>query len=470
MDEEEYKAAAVSNYNTLLHEAYASINYRLMREVGPLEALVFSVLLSKEHYHRRKGDLTEDGFFYETADHLEQKINLSRHKQTACIQTLVEKSLLITDIRGQDPPKRHFQIRHDVLYTLMKSIFKEFENREIPDTSIGEDKSLIFKEFKNRNLRNLKQVTIKDNEKKSDVKDPSGLYTTPRSAELHPRKKILINRNSPLVIEEEPTPHLNKPHIRKIRRVLVPKKSDDVLDIFEYWSSKGFPIHQEKTKSEAKAVRDIYALLDGTLFDSFKDKGVIRKYRVLEVKKSIDNYALAAFHRDYQPSNVDLKKRLQHIGLCNFFYDAQKGGESNKSMFLRYFFSKPKLISESTYLAKRDELPHITKVLSRWYYEKFSNRGNGNSVQDINSFIRASLKLKQFMEDNGKNLKLEDFHMMYGCYDNLKCLAIQLTRTMDKELRENDILWRDFHPGWLLTEKTFVERLPKFLKSEHMMK
>jgi hypothetical protein len=107
--------------------------------------------------------------------------------------------------------------------------------------------------------------------------------------------------------------------------------------------------------------------------------------------------------------------------------------------------------------------------LSKWYYEKFSNR-NGNSVQNMNSFIRASLKLKQFMEENEKKLRLEDFHLIYGCSDNLRCLAIQLTRTMDKELRENDILWRDFHPGWLHTEKTFIERLPKFLKSEHMMK
>ena len=210
-------------------------------------------------------------------------------------------------------------------------------------------------------------------------------------------------------------------------------------------------------------------LLDGSLFASFKDRGIIRRYKKEEVKKSIDNFALAAFNQDYQPSNVEFKYRLQHIGLSTFFYDVTKGDDTNKSLFIRYFFNKPKLVSESSFLVRKDTHPHITKTLYKWYHDKFTDRTNG-SVQDMNAFVITSNKLEQFLLDNKAKLRLEYFHMMYGCYDNLKCLTIQLTRAMDKELRENDTMWRDFHPGWLTTEKTFADRLPRFLKSEHMMK
>jgi hypothetical protein len=243
-----------------------------------------------------------------------------------------------------------------------------------------------------------------------------------------------------------------------------------VLTIFDYWESKGFPLHQKRTKSEVKTIRDINSLLDGTLFDTFKDKSVVRKYALSEIKRSIDNFALATFHKDYQPAKIEIKNHYQHNGFCYFFYDPRKGGEANKSLFLKFLYHKPKLISESIFFAKKDELPHITKVLSKWYHNKFSNRGNGDGIQETNAFIIASTKLKQFLEDNKPELRLKDFHTMYGCYDDLKCLAIQLTRTMDKELRDNDTLWRDFHPGWFTTENTFAFRLPKFLKSERMMK
>lgn len=413
--------------------------------------------------------------------YLARILNTSERNITASMSLLIEQKYV--DQVSFNGRKRIVKINKDFLETY-KNLREESDDRtSAPNYPSGQPRRTDQSSKNNDNndtegrtaVRGCPEQEfghIKDNIKvvESMYQNTSCSVRKPRTADLHPRKKILINKSVPLVIEEDKPDHPDiKPHVSRFKKVLVPKKSDDVLDIMEYWAEKGFHLHQEKTLSEAKAVKDIYALLDGTLFDSFKNVGYIRKYRVSEVKKAIDNLAIAAFNKDYQPSTPSYKDTLRRIGLCHFFYDASKGTETNKSLFLRYLFTAPKLISESAYLVKEDKYPAITKLLADWYHQKFSDRTN-DSVQNINAFITASEKLNQYLIENKDKLRLENFHMMYGCYDNFRCLAVQLTRTMDKELRNNDTLWRDFHPGWLTTENTFANRLTKFLKSESMMK
>lgn len=287
---------------------------------------------------------------------------------------------------------------------------------------------------------------------------------------LHPKKKININRNVELKIEDEPEPV--KPRIPKLPKMPVPKKSSEVYEVLDYWQRSGFPVHKENSNSEIKAVNHIYALLDGSLFRYFKDKGVIRKYSVREIKLSIDNLATSAFNINYMPEKPEIKLFFQRMPLCNFFYNPQKGRDEDKSLFLKNLFSKPKLVSESKFHLATDTTPRVTKILLNWYKNNFGNKINGPvPTSDVNKCVYCGKTLKQFYEDNKSKLVIGDyFKRIYGQHDEVSFLAVQLTRALDKELRENDSLFSVFHLGWLSSEKTVTDRLPKFLKSENMMK
>ena len=474
MDDKEYTEAMISNYNTFRTEAYASVNYRLMQEVGPLEALVFSVLFSKEHYHRVKKDLTEDGFFFETVDHMEQKINLSVYKQTTCIKTLIEANLLEMEVRGQDPPKRHFKIRHDVLNSVLKSIFKEIKNQVIPDTYEKDTEGSIIEEINNAKLKKSEQVTIKDNKNKPVISTPS-VYNTNRSAvctnTLHPRKTIKI-RTTPLnLVPEDPykNNHEGKtPIFVKKKKPKHLKETDEMLEILCYWESKEFKrsIPGEHTESYARLLLYIDSLLKGTLFEGFRDRGIIRKYSVREVKISIDNFTLAAFNNDYEPMSLSVKEYLQTLSLSDFLYNPRENDEHRKSKFLLYL-GKPKLVADNPKFLVKDELPNITNRLEDWYKHTFHN-SNGSFKR--NDLIFASKALKKFYEDNKSKLYLEDYMSQYNLREPIAFLAKQLTRVFEKMLRENDGLYTIITTEWLKSAKTMEDRLPSFLRSEHMMK
>jgi len=310
---------------------------------------------------------------------------------------------------------------------------------------------------------------IKDNSLKNTVDQFYGTsYCGEASAS--PRKKIKIDRTKPLVIIPEPDKIFSKPIIRKSH--FVPKKKSEVVkEIFDYWAKKGLPVHEEKSRSESTAIYYLEELLNGTLFkDRFRDEGVIRKYSVREIKQAIDNFALKARNPDYEPTNKDW---LRHVYLNTFFYNPKIGTEEKKSIFLDSLFNKPVMLANSRIFAAKDEVPHITNMLVDWYKRVFRNRieSVGFSIKNRNDCVYAGKELKNFLEENKGRLNLNnDSKRIHGQHDDLSLLAFLLTKAMDKELRENEGLYPVFHTGWLHSERTITERLPKILREERIMK
>lgn len=310
----------------------------------------------------------------------------------------------------------------------------------------------------------LKEKEDSSLNKKQVFKGASHLNALPPEVQ---KKKILINRNAPLVIEDGEVPV--KPLFHKPKKTIRIKKTDDILDIIDHWKSRGLTAHQEGSISEANTVKDIKEVLAGTLFHYFKDRGYDRKFTVKEIKQSVDNFALCALNRDYMPMN---KEYIQRVKFCDFFYDPKKGADEDKSLFLKHLFNKPTLVSNSRLFAVKDDMPKVTDILLKWYKQKFGNRDNGSfSIKNRNEIVYSGRKLKEFYEENKSKLRIGDeWKRIYGQSDEVAFLAVQLTRALDKELRENETLYTVFHTGWLASDKTMEERLPKFLRSESIMK
>jgi len=95
------------NFSSLLGiDAHWNVNKALARELGLETAIILSDLISKEDYFKLKGELDEEGYFFNTQSNLEIDLGLSPHKQRNAIELLKEKDLISVKLAGS--PARNF--------------------------------------------------------------------------------------------------------------------------------------------------------------------------------------------------------------------------------------------------------------------------------------------------------------------------------------------------------------------------
>jgi DNA-binding PadR family transcriptional regulator len=498
-------------YNKL-HDpnSFTKIDNRILAssEFTTNEKIWLMFIRSKRSYFIQNKMIDPNGWFYYLQKYITIHTQITERTQSRIIQQLTKKGILEVKTISDDP-RNYYRINNQKYEEFAERSNKmlDEQNQQVtnsvpkkittaPDkmsteqnqqvTNLVSDKMSATQQTKCLHINKIKLNKIKSVINTSYLAGSPNLHINKeiidkevklrnednpvKTSNLHPKKKININRSVELKIEDDLVPV--KPRFAKRRKIPIPVKTDEVLEIFDYWKNKGFPVHKENSGGYIKSVNDIKAVLDGSLFSSFKDRGVIRKYSVNEVKISINNFALSAFGRDYMPVNQSVKVFFQNMKLCDFFYNPRKGSDKDKSLFLKNLFSKPTLVSNSKMFLANDIYPRTTSILVNWYKNKFGNKLNGIiPTADRNKMVFCGKALKQFYEENKTKLQISsEWKRIYGEYDEVNFLAVQLTRALDKELRENEALYSVFHLGWLTSEKTLQERLPNFLRSESIMK
>ena len=102
-------------------------NKALLRAIGIDETLLYSELLSRWRYFAQHGQLTDDGYFYNTVDDLEAATTIGERRQRKVIKSLVKLGLIKQKNIGV-PQKRHFKIIEDA-EVLIKLISSEKQSR-----------------------------------------------------------------------------------------------------------------------------------------------------------------------------------------------------------------------------------------------------------------------------------------------------------------------------------------------------
>ena len=87
-------------------------NRTLAAAIGLNEAVIYSVLLGKEHYYRKAGQLDGGGMFYATATDLEEKTTLTQRQQERAVKHLETLGLIYTQVKGM-PARKYFRINPD---------------------------------------------------------------------------------------------------------------------------------------------------------------------------------------------------------------------------------------------------------------------------------------------------------------------------------------------------------------------
>ena len=85
------------------------LNKKMIKVLGLEATALYSELLSRYKYFSDRGQLTDDGFFYNTVEDIEEVTALSDYQQRKIISKLVKLGLLETKVMGI-PAKRYFKI------------------------------------------------------------------------------------------------------------------------------------------------------------------------------------------------------------------------------------------------------------------------------------------------------------------------------------------------------------------------
>lgn len=96
--------------NILGQSAFWQVNKYIARYFKNNDtALLLSDLVGKEEYFSERGELTNDGYFYNTAENIEKDTNISYHKQKSIIKQLKSEGFILTKLKGL-PAKQHFKV------------------------------------------------------------------------------------------------------------------------------------------------------------------------------------------------------------------------------------------------------------------------------------------------------------------------------------------------------------------------
>ena len=107
----------MSAYDEIIEQfeigGYIIINKNLIRRIGLRSKLIYSELLSRYHYFKNRGELTPDGYFFNTIESLGKATCLTGRQQRIEIKKLQELGLLKQDNRNGST-RRYFWISDDV--------------------------------------------------------------------------------------------------------------------------------------------------------------------------------------------------------------------------------------------------------------------------------------------------------------------------------------------------------------------
>jgi hypothetical protein len=324
----------------------------------------------------------------------------------------------------------------------------------------------ILQQRNNKNIKNKSILTSKEVTRTTAERGCSG-----KTIKLRETRK-------PLNIVDSSVPIMSRlqgdrrPTFSKAKKDKPAPITFDAQQIIDYWTAKDLPGHEIGSGAFNQAVIYITKALNATLLEGFVDPELhnFRSFRftVDSIKKSIDNFYIAAYNDNYEPLKIKDKQFLRGLRLKDFLYN-RLAADENKSHLFKYL-SKRKLASESKFLALKDTHPFCTNEVKKWYHQEFGGLGKEVTRDEMNTMIQVGRKLEEFLVTHKGKLQIEDKMSMYGNYNPLNFLVGQLLRCASKGLRENDGSRVGYKLYYLISENMLGVRFIDFLRSERMIK
>ena len=170
----------------LASDGFLSVNKHIARIVGLDAAVLLAELASAHNYFESREQLTADGMFFETVEHIQENTTLTQYQQAKAVKVLSNAGILETKKIGI-PAKRYFFINEEAVLNILD--YKKSKNL------ITGDKKTSSQETKKLDCNN-KESNKKDNNKDNRVAftpptlDEVSAYCRERQNSVDPEKFI----------------------------------------------------------------------------------------------------------------------------------------------------------------------------------------------------------------------------------------------------------------------------------------
>lgn len=321
----------------------------------------------------------------------------------------------------------------------IKSDYKELNKQHIKDLKDRRKAylTLLLKGKHSKITNQSKKLSSKEERSETDVSHPT-------SSKLHKRSKgqMLMNAKLPL-----------KP-LKEKKTVKPYEPTSKAVHLIRYWESKGLHVPAPDTKSYRDSLVAFDKLLsgkafNGTEYDDYENKKIDSK----DIKKTIDRFAYMALNSDYEPRDINFKKKLSKITPSNFIYSsfAPVNGYG-RSKFINCLENEPKLIREKDVFVE-DKYPITSKKVANQFKERILG---GADIKFTNGDINDFRKAANFATDLFKSNKGK----LMGSYANME--PFRIVNCLFEALESSGADLKKVKPHWLCNS-VMQKQLPQYL-------
>ena len=168
---------------------YGLYNKTLAKKLGLHESIFLGEIISEYDYWSKRGELTDDGYFYSTLENVTEATTLSDFQQRSIVKHLIQLRIIDMKIAGM-PAKRYFKINKENLYNVLVEDEESKDQTKLTASSKeSKEQDLNLVDTNNNNIKltinnnnNIASVPFTNVEKKSNLldEDSNKTISTPK--------------------------------------------------------------------------------------------------------------------------------------------------------------------------------------------------------------------------------------------------------------------------------------------------
>lgn len=144
-------------HKVLGQTAFWLVNKSIALEFGLESSVLLSDLIDKQAYFETRGELDEEGYFYNTSEDIEKSTSLNYHSQKKNLKPLIEAGFVATKLKGV-PAKLHFKILENQILIFLNTVSKKTEKQELENMELNNNKDNNNKEKEQTTLFNVEEI------------------------------------------------------------------------------------------------------------------------------------------------------------------------------------------------------------------------------------------------------------------------------------------------------------------------
>lgn len=104
------------------------LSKHLVSHLGITKAFVLTDIIDKYEYHRVRGELVEEKWFFYKREEMEKNWNLSSTSQRTILKSLREDGFILYEKKGNVPQKNYYSVNEKKLQELFEKLLEKEQN------------------------------------------------------------------------------------------------------------------------------------------------------------------------------------------------------------------------------------------------------------------------------------------------------------------------------------------------------